>query len=206
MNGILVAIEGICGSGKSALGKYLEEELLKDEWHALRVTTCEAEKEHIFRAVIDGYVLDPNSSAYMFFFQVLHAHKADRVRRLLEAGNIVIANRWDLSFLAHVQNFGFLSKEPDHLREEVSRLAFNGLTPNLGIYLDVSVEKALDRRLWRGDKINDLEEEKKFYGALLISYKSLVARHRYRIIDANRGFGEVKKTALELVKGALITR
>lgn len=200
MNGILIAIEGICGSGKSTLGKYLEEELVKEGRRALRVTTREEEKEHIFRAVTEGYELDPNSPAYMFFFQVLHAHKVDRARQLLEAGNIVIVNRWDLSFFVHTQNFGFLTEESDHLREEISRLAFNGLTPNLGIYLDVSVEKALDRRLWRGDKISDLEAERRFYDIVTASYKALTTRHGWQIIDANNGFEEVRQVVLRLVQ------
>ncbi len=201
MNGILIAIEGVSGSGKSTLGKYIERELLKEGWPAVRVTTREEEKEHIFRAATEAYELDPNSAAHMFFFQVLQAHKVDRAKRLLEGGNVVIANRWDLSFFVHTKNFGRLAKEPDSLRQEICRLAFDGLTPEFGVYLDVSIEKALDRRLWRGDVINDIEEEKRLYGIVKASYKLLlVDRQGWRVINANNDFEQVRQMVLELVR------
>ncbi|MEK7537221.1 MAG: hypothetical protein AAB584_02140 [Patescibacteria group bacterium] len=204
MDGILIAVEGIIGSGKSTLEKYLEEELLKEGWPVLKITTREEENEHIFRAATENYELEPNSSAHMFFFQVLQANKADRAKRLLKAGNVVIANRWDLSFFVHTKNFGCLAKESDRLREEISRLAFGGLTPNLGIFLDVSVEKSLDRRLWRGDVISDIEEERKFCNIIAASYKPLLAdRREWKVINANNGFEEVRQTALGLVRKAV---
>ena len=90
VNSILIAVEGIDGSGKSTLVKYIEEELKKEGRQVARFTTREVEKEPIFQAVIDGYSLNPHSPAYMFFFQLLHAHKADRARRALEEGKIVV--------------------------------------------------------------------------------------------------------------------
>ncbi|OHB17366.1 MAG: hypothetical protein A2913_00925 [Parcubacteria group bacterium RIFCSPLOWO2_01_FULL_40_65] len=204
MSGILIAIEGVSGSGKSTLGKYLEGELLKDGWPAVRVTTREEEKEHIFHAATKSYDLELDSAAHMFFFQVLQAHKVDRAKRLLEGGNVVIANRWDISFFVHTRNFGRLARESDFLRKEICRLAFDDLTPDLGIYLDVSVEKALDRRLWRGDVINDIEEEKRLYEITKASYKSLLAeRCEWQVVNDNNDFEEVRQTALELARKAV---
>lgn len=204
MKPILIAVEGIDGSGKSTLVKYIEEELRREGCQVSRVATREAEKEPIFQAVIDGYSLDPYSPAYMFFFQLLHAHKADRARSALREGKIVVADRWDLSFFVWHENFGFFRDECDELRKEVSRLAFGDLKPDLGIYLDVSVDRALDRRIFgRGDIIDDFEMEKRFYTVIVTAYRTLAEKHGWFMLDANNEFEQVKTTAWRLVKEAL---
>lgn len=200
MDSILIAVEGIDGSGKSTLVKYIEEELKKEGRQVAKFATREMEKEPVFRAVIDGYSLDPHSPAYMFFFQLLHAHKADCARQAIEEGKIVVVDRWDLSFFVWHENFGFFSQESDELREGVSCLAFGNLKPHLGIYLDVSVDKAIDRRMWRGEIIGDLEAERQFYTTVVTAYRSLAQRRGWTVVDANDGFEQVRKAAWKLVK------
>lgn len=200
MNGKLIAIEGIDGSGKSTLVKYLEDELKKEGHPVEKVITREADKEGVFQTAVDAYAPDPSSPAYMFFFQLLHAHKATRARKALEQGKIVIADRWDLSFFAWHENFGFFSRESNELRKGISSLAFGNMKPDLGIYLDVSVEKAIDRRMWRGELIEDTETEKQFYTTVVTAYRLLAQHHGWIIVDANDGFEQVRKTAWNLVQ------
>lgn len=203
MNGILIAVEGIDGSGKSTIVRYLEEELIKEGRQVIKIATRETEKELVFQTVVDSYSLNPSSPAYMFFFQLLHAHKADRAKQALEKGKIVIADRWDLSFFVWHKNFGFFSRESDELRCGVSRLAFCGLKPHLGIYLDVSVDKAFDRRMWRGEAIGDVESERRFYDTVVATYRSLVHSYGWSIVSANEDFEHVRKTVWNLVKEAV---
>lgn len=204
MNSIFIAIEGIDGSGKSTLVKHIEEELRKEGRQVVRIATREAEKESIFQAVVDGYSLDPHSPAYMFFFQFLHAHKADRARSALREGKIVVADSWDFSFFVWHENFGFFRNESDEFRKEVSRLVFGNIKPHLGIYLDVSVDRALDRRMFgRGDVIDDVEAEKRFYTTVVTAYRTLAEKHEWVTLDANDGFEQVKRAAWRLVKEAV---
>lgn len=204
MNSILIAIEGIDGSGKSTLVKYIEEELRREGRQVARLTTREMERESIFQAVVDGYSLDPHSPTHMFFFQLLHAHKADRVRSALWEGKIVVADRWDLSFFVWHENFGFFRDESDELRKGVSRLAFGDTKPHLGIYLDVSVDRALDRRIFgRGDVIDDVEAEKRFYTTVVTAYRTLAEKHGWITLNANDGFEQVKMATWRLVKEAI---
>ena len=204
MNNQLIAIEGIDGSGKSTLAKYLIEELIKINQKVELVSTRESKYEHIFAEVCEGYELNPASEAYMFFFQFLHAHKVDRAIKAMSDGKIVIADRWDLSFFAWHENLGFFSNELPELREAISRLAFKNLKPSLGIYLDVPVETALQRRLLkRGEVIDDLEAEKKLYQKGINAYRMLADSNGWITIDASDSFEKVKYTTWGLVKNTL---
>jgi dTMP kinase len=201
MYGMLIAIEGIDGSGKSTFVKYLADRLKKEGHQVVTVTTRQTQKEHIFQKIINGYRVDPHSPAYMFLFQFLHALKAERTRQFLKEGKIVIADRWDLSFFVYHENLGFFTKESDNLRKEVSRLAFGDMRPHLGIYLDVSAGKAIDRRIWRGEIIYNSEAERKFYEKVTVNYKFLAQRHGWIIVDAENKFKQVWKTVWKLVQG-----
>jgi len=200
MSQILIAVEGIDGSGKSTLVGHIADELRAGGHPVEQLATREPDKEPVFEAMVNTYALEPHSPAYMFLFQVLHAHKADRARKALEEGKVVITDRWDLSFFAWHDNFGFFNAESEELRTGVSRLAFDGLKPTLGIYLDVDVDKAIDRRLWRGEKIDDPESERQLYTTVVSAYRSLARRHGWIIIDANDGFEGVRDTAWKLVQ------
>jgi dTMP kinase len=199
MAGKLIAIEGIDGSGKSTLVKHLEEELRSRGHPVIKVATRETSREPVFLAAIEEYSLDHKSPEYMFFFQMLHANKVQRVKRALKEDAVVIADRWDFSFFIYHDHFGFFSQESQELRDAVSRLAFQGLSPDLGIYLNVAVDTAFDRRMWRGEEIVDPESEKAFYTVITSAYQTLAAKHNWAVIDANDGFEKVRDTALTLV-------
>jgi len=200
MNGKLIAIEGIDGAGKSTLIKYVSEKLKESNIPTVVINTREEKQENLFNLIIQQYHLKNDSSAYMFFFQMLHACKVERVKKALNDGNIVIADRWDFSFFVYHQNFGFLSKESNQLLKDISRLAFNDLRPDLGIYLDVKLEKAIDRRLWRGETLSDIKKEKKMYKIIQKSYKKLAINQCWEIVDANQDFETTKNIVFKTIK------
>ncbi|MDD5344075.1 MAG: deoxynucleoside kinase [Smithella sp.] len=207
MKRLFIAVEGIDGSGKSSLVKFLESKIKSLGMKVARVATREENVEHTFSSVCKDYDLDPNSSAYMFFFQMLHALKYDRIKKILDDGLVAIADRWDFSFLVYHQNFGFFSRETENLRFEVNRLAFNNLCPDVGIYMDVSVSNAIDRRMYmRGEVIDCLEKEKEFYEVITGAYRKLAAEKQWHVLDANKGFDEIKMDAWEIVHKALSTK
>lgn len=204
MTGILIAVEGIDGSGKSSLVTFLETEVRRRGLPVTRVMTRESDREEAFLGVMKAYGFDAQSPEYMFFFQMLHADKVTRAMRALAEGHVVIADRWDFSFFIYHDHFGFFEGEDQRLRDDVSRLAFRGLQPTLGIYLDVDVDAAFDRRVYgRGESIDDVEKERIFYKKIVDAYRGLVRQHAWQTIDANRSFEEVKTRALELLGGII---
>lgn len=204
MDNLLIAIEGLDGSGKSTMAKYLIEQLKNIGKKVEFVATREKKLENIFIAVNENFELDPNSEAYMFYFQFLHANKVDRAIKALKEGKFVIADRWDLSFFAWHENIGFFRNEEPELRKGISRLAFRDLEPDLGIYLDLPVETALNRiQIDRGDVIPDLETEKRRYQIGLKAYRQLAMENGWITIDASNELEKVKEITWELVNNKI---
>jgi len=195
----LIAFEGIDGSGKSTLLKNIKEELEKRGYRVETFATREEEYEDLFNSVVKTLSPDQYSPAYMFFFQLLHAHKADRVKEALKRESIVLVDRWDLSFFVWHENFGFFSKESPTLRTDISRLAFDNINLDLGIYLDVTLDNAFDRRIWRGEAIEDVEKERALYTTVISGYHDLVKRFGWKTINGNMNFKEVIQATLKLV-------
>jgi dTMP kinase len=194
-----IVIEGINGAGKSTLAKYLKNTLTQNGYRVQTPITREQDKEELFQSVINNFELDIDSRGYMFLHLMLYSHKADRVRHALESDQVVIADRWDLSFLSYHGTFGFFSRRSEKLREEICRLAFDELQPSLKLFLDVSIDTAITRRIGRGDQINDLPAERRHYAELREAYRLLAARNGWTTIDANDEIYKVNEMAWKLI-------
>ena len=195
------AVEGIDGCGKTSVITAVSNRM-KDEGRSVEVVkTCEKEEADVYKNVVDEYSLSPMSPAYMFFFQMLHAKKAERVKSYLMGRNTVIADRWDLSFFAWHNNFGFFADEDQSLRDGISRLAFQGVEPDHGIYLDVDIDLAFERRLKnRGDKdIVCFKSERELYEKVVKTYKQIVLERGWKVIDANQSFEQVSDEVYNLI-------
>ncbi len=202
MTGPLICFEGIDGSGKSTMVRRIADTLTDQGRTVSRIATREADLEQVFESVVTGYRLDETSPEYMFLFQMLHASKAHRAQEALTKGHVVIADRWDLSFFVYHSNFGFFASESAELRAGISNLAFRGLVPDLGIYLDVTVDEAFDRRKWRGEDMKEVEKEREFYTQVTESYRDLAQQRGWVIVEANDGFEGVAKEVWALVEKA----
>ncbi|HVA25227.1 MAG TPA: dTMP kinase [Chloroflexota bacterium] len=116
-------------------------------------------------------------------------HVAELLRPALEAGKLVLCDRYADATLAY-QGRG-RGLDGDMLRQLIA-IATGGLQPDLTVYFDVSAEIGLGRKLQahgRGGELNHLDRmDLDFHERVISGYRELIAAEpaRWRVIDANR--------------------
>jgi thymidylate kinase len=134
------------------------------------------------RPFIDTWTDD---TAIMFLFQALHAQQYADTLQALQKGLIVIADRWDETFLAYHQNFGFLSQQ-EETRVLLNRLAFHEHLPENGFLIKVPVNVAKRRREARG-KVEKLEDRPgEYYEAIQQTLIGISLERNWNILDGTK--------------------
>jgi len=136
---VFVVVEGPEGAGKSTLARWLGVRLTAEELPVVTVRqpggTPVAEAA---RKVALRFPHEMSPAAALFLFLAARADLVFRViRPALEAGQVVVADRFDLSTLAY-QVAGAGLPADDVAR--AIRLATGGLVPGLTVVLDVPVD------------------------------------------------------------------
>lgn len=144
-SGVFVVIEGPEGAGKSTLVRALADRLQAEGRPAVTVRepggTAVAEAA---REVALKFPHDMAPAAELFLFLAARADLVHRVvRPALEAGDVVVADRFDLSTLAYqVAGAGLPYEEV----AQAIRLATGGLVPDVTLVLDIPVEVGRERQ------------------------------------------------------------
>jgi dTMP kinase len=140
-----IVVEGPEGAGKSTLTRWLTAQLLAEGRRVLTVRqpggtpVAEAARKLALKSKHD---ITP--AAELFLFLAARADLVDRVvRPALDEGQVVLADRYDLSTLAYqVSGRGL----PRAAVETALRLATGGLVPALTLVLDVPVAVGRERQ------------------------------------------------------------
>ncbi len=137
--GVFIVVEGPEGAGKSTLARWLGARLLAEGLSVVTVRqpggTPVAEAA---RRVALKFPHEMSPVAELFLFLAARADLVHRViRPALEAGQVVVADRFDLSTMAYqVAGAGLPS---DDVAQAI-RLATGGLVPDVTLVLDVPVD------------------------------------------------------------------
>jgi dTMP kinase len=125
------------------------------------------------------------------------------IKPALEEGKIVISDRYsDATFAYQGAGRGF----PETVVNQIIKIATNGLKPDLTLFFDVAIEKALmrtDSRNEAGERKNRMDlETTEFYSRVREAYLKIASKEkkRFRIIDGNSSVAEVHTQVLEIVK------
>lgn len=155
--GRFIVLEGGEGAGKSTqaalLSAWLEESGVE---HILAREPGGTEVGEAIRSVVLGRT-DLEVPPVSELFLILAARAAfvkEVVRPALEAGTVVVADRFALSTLAY-QGYG-RGLPLDRVRE-ANRIATGGLEPDLYLVLDVEVERGSARQLRQGKSPDRME-------------------------------------------------
>ncbi len=174
--GRFFVLEGIDGSGTTTQVKCLHARL--EQQGLLVRSTCEPSKGPIgsmIRQVLTGRLLAAGSQApswaamALLFAADRLDHVAAEIEPIVEAGGIVISDRYDASSLAYqsVTSGG----DPGAL-DWIRSLNRHAMRPDLTIVLDISSEHASARRQARGEE-PELYERSEIQLALSSFYRNL---------------------------------
>jgi len=194
-SGLFIVLEGVDGSGKSTHARLLCEELGKRGFDVLQ--TEEPSQGIIGRLIREhaeqGDRRMPTEVEALLFAADRFEHTRNVIEPALAKGQVVVSDRYLHSSLAY-QGAGGLSV--DWIRD-LNRFA---LKPDLGILLDLNIEKVFQRM---GHRRKTVFEEKIFLQKVRDLYLQFHERGELVKVDADRPIEEVKKDIILLVEKAL---
>lgn len=128
------------------------------------------------------------------------------IKPAIEAGRIVISDRYaDATAAYQGAGRGFDEK----IIDQVIKLATDGLKPDLTLFFDIPIEKAILRTNARTDdetvKNRMDSETTEFYERVRRAYLKIAEKepHRFRVIDASGSIEDVHQKVLEAVNDFL---
>jgi dTMP kinase len=203
LRGKFITFEGIDGSGKSTQLRMLAGALRQRSMDV--ITTCEPGGTPLGRRLREAFLETEETVAPIAELLLFAADRAQHVELLikpaLQEGRTVISDRYaDATFAYQGAGRGF----PQGTVEQVITLATGSLKPDLTIFFDVSVEKALGRTASRketGERVNRMDAETAdFYSRVRDAYLGLAERDqdRFRVVDADGPVEEVQARVLGL--------
>lgn len=197
---MLVALEGIDGSGKSTVARLVARRL-RAEGHRVRLTQ-EPTKTWLGRAVRKGISsrLDPLSLAFLFLSdRALHARELAAIPKK----QIVITDRYADSTTAY-QSAALSDSIPGAL-EYFRRLQDERFPrPDLTILLDVPAELGVRRIAGRSTK--EPFEKVRFLRRVRSNYLRLAMLNRMIVVDASLPAALVADKVANLIRGRLGSR
>ena len=169
------------------------------------LTTCEPGGTPLGRRLREAFLETEENVAPLAELLLFAADRAQHINFLvkpaLEEGKIVISDRYaDATFAYQGAGRGF----SESTVKQVIELATEGLKPDLTIFFDLPIEKALLRTNNRndaGEQKNRMDKETSgFYERVRDAYLKIAADEpeRFRIIDAEGSTSEVQTRVLQI--------
>jgi dTMP kinase len=206
--GKFITLEGIDGSGKSTQLRLLAGALRERGLDPL--TTCEPGGTPLGRRLRDAFLETEETVAPMAELLLFAADRAQHVEFLIKPalaeGRVVVSDRYaDATFAYQGAGRGF----GEVTVNEVIELATGGLKPDVTIFFDISIEKALMRLNEHDDgerKANRMDfESAEFYSEVRDAYLRIARREpeRFRVLEASGSVDEIHRQVLEIVLKSL---
>ncbi len=205
MRGKFITFEGIDGSGKSTQLRMLTGELAIRGFDVL--TTMEPGGTPLGRRLREAFLETEENVSPLAELLLFAADRAQHINLLikpaLQEGKIVISDRYaDATFAYQGAGRGF----PEKTVNQIIKLATEGLKPDLTLFFDISVNRAILRTNSRDvegiERKNRMDSETtEFYERVRDAYLKIAEKEpkRFRVVDANGSVEEIKTKVLEMV-------
>jgi len=203
VNGTFITIEGVEGAGKTTVLHALTDRLTKLGYEV--VTTREPGgidiAEQIRNIILDqkNVTMEERTEA-LLYAAARRQHLVEKVLPLLEAGKIVLCDRFidsSLAYQGHARGLGM-----DEVYQ-VNQFAIKDLMPGLTLLFDIDPLKGLERISSNKDRErNRLDlENLDFHKRVYEGYQLLIEQFPERIqrINADQPFEMVESTALNII-------
>jgi len=202
MRGLLLTLEGIEGSGKSTQAAALGNDL---EAAGVPVLLTREPGGVPVAETIRQVLLSPSSGPIQPFTEVLlfmaarSEHVAQAIRPALEAGQVVICDRFTDATLAY-QGGG--RSVPDDLIRDLNALATGGIQPDRTYLLDIEVPLGSERTLRRSGAAGKDRIERSgadFFDAVRRRYLELAEQEpeRFLLLRGNDSIADVARLIRE---------
>jgi dTMP kinase len=203
--GKFITLEGIDGSGKSTQLRMLAGELRLLKFDVL--TTLEPGGTPLGRRLREAFLETEEQVAPIAELLLFAADRAQHVEFLIKPAlaenRIVISDRYaDATYAYQGAGRGF----PAETINQVINIATDGLKPDLTIFFDLPIEKALARTRANTDETrinNRMDSEKAdFYQRVRKAYFELIENEpkRFEVVDADLPIDEIHSSVLQIVR------
>ena len=192
--GLLIILEGIDGTGKSTQAKRL------GEWFEARGREVVLSREptdgpwgrKLRESAATGRLSPEDELEY--FLKDRRQHVEEVIQPALDAGKVVILDRYYFSTMAYQGARGF---DPAEIRRKNEEFAPR---PDLLVILDLNVDTALERIGARGDTANEFEKRESLQRCREI-FLSLADEPFARVVDSGRSLDDVAANLREIADG-----
>lgn len=195
MSGLFITMEGTDGAGKSTQINLLNDYLNNKGFNVIFVREPGGTK---ISEKIRDIILDKENSEMNFMTEALlyASSRAQLVNQVilpeLKKGSIVLCDRFVDSSIVYqgiARNLGI------DVVKKINNIATGGLIPDITFFLDLSPEKAMQRKKDQKE-LDRLESEKDiFYKKVYNGYKKLIEAdsERIKVIDATKSIEKIHK-------------
>ncbi len=190
---MFITFEGIDGVGKSTQLNLLQQ-WLEGRGHEV-VRTLEPGGTELGQEIRHLLLhrkgdVAPRSEALLYAADRAH-HVATKIRPALEAGKVVLSDRYFDSSVAYQGAARELDVEEVR---NISLWAVDNLLPDLTVLLDLDAEAAMIRRSSTGTEPDRLEREKvEFFVRARAQYLALAIEPRFLVVDATKSVDEIQE-------------
>ena len=201
MKGFFITFEGPDGSGKTTISTAVQKKLVEMGYDA--IYTREPGGIDIAEQIRD-VILDPKNTAMdpkteaLLYAASRRQHLVEKVIPALEAGKIVICDRFIDSSLAYQ---GFARHLGIDNVYSINQFAVEGHFPDTTIFLNLNYNDGLKRIETRTFKDRLDLETNTFHQEVSMGYQKVLEKyqHRMKVVDASQEIDKVVEDSLKLV-------
>ena len=201
MKGFFITFEGPDGSGKTTISTAVQKRLVEMGYDA--IYTREPGGIDIAEQ-IRNVILDPKNTAMdskteaLLYAASRRQHLVEKVIPALEAGKIVICDRFIDSSLAYQGYARHLGIEKVF---DINQFAVEGHMPDTTIFLNLNYNDGLKRIETRSFKDRLDLETNTFHQEVSMGYQKVLEKyqHRMKVVDASQEIEKVVEDSLKIV-------